>query len=102
MFKLKIEEDGETYIYQALTIEKITRMAFKTFKDDFDSHEDVNINVTYLVSLLGGLRFETNTASIKTKIEEMIIADLEESKRQIEEEKNYSESGKVGMNEADF
>ena len=102
MFELKIEEDGETYIYQALTIEKITRMAFKTFKDDFDSHEDVNINVTYLVSLLGGLRFKTNIAIIKTKIEEMIIADLEESKRQIKEEENCSELEKVGMNKEDF
>ena len=102
MLELKIEEDGETYIYQALTIEKITKMAFKTFKDDFDSHEDVNINVTYLVSLLGELRFETNIASIKTKIEEMIIADLEESKRQIEEKENYSELEEVGMNQKDF
>ena len=102
MLKLKIEEDGETYIYQALTIERITTMAFKSFKDDFYSHEDVNINVTYFVSLLGELRAETNIAIIKTKIEEMIIADLEESKRQIKEEENCSELEKVGMNKEDF
>jgi len=102
MLELKIEQDGEEYIFEEKTKDKLVNKAFQYFKDTFEDHSDVNINVVYCTSLMNDFRIEAEKKVIKQEIEKRIIDHLEGLKRQIEEEENYSESEKVGINESDF
>lgn len=102
MLELKIEEDREEYIFKSKTKDELVNKAFQHFKDTFEDHSEVNINVVYCTSLMNDFRIEANKKVIKEEIEKRIIDHLEESKRQIEEEEDYSELEKVGMNKSDF
>lgn len=102
MLELKIKEDGEEYIFESKTKDELVNKAVQHFKDTFKDHSDVSINVVYCTSLFNVFKIYPNKEAIKNEIEERIRTDLNDAKREADQDLKMNEYERRGVSQDDF